>query len=1331
VNRRRLIELIEACQDLSLDAPAAAELAAELKRSPRARAVYWECFELHNALHAALQEEARAASATRHADGSQAPVEAGRRPVEEEGSRAEAPAAPAAATALRGQSSRLDPAAPTVCPAPGPAPAPAPLVTVPSSGRPGEAGTSGPGRAARAGRGGRWPLAVIAAAAALIVAVSGLHVAGLLPTHYATVELFNVTGAAPLERELPDGTLVTVAPGAKAEARGRDDARGIRQLILLTEGGITVRAPKAPAGQTAVRVETPEGLWVETVGTVFTVKRAWENEKGERNVDRKKLTGIAAAVLLVAVSEGEVRTGSARAEETRVAAGKKTVVRAGEAGETMAWGQAAGGLRLGLLAARGRARSSDSLELEVRIQNSRSDGKDIAFPAGAEMPALFVFSRKDGKDVPRAPVFQVADKPVLSTLDTRDAGRLAGGHTISRRFKGFKSCQFIDARGMLYDIGARSGAKPLLRLASPLKSLAPGAYSVQLFSQLSGKGKSVSSGLATVTIGGAALATPSSAARQTLVLDASFKSRKMTDMHLRTEVFTFEVAKVLKGDFKGRTITVAVARNGRIDRLCRALGSNLKGVPPPQEGRLLRLTCELTGARPTGSTKVLADRYGVNAELLSYEAAWGQPSNGLQGRIEVKKETIAPGEDIQLTFALRTAPDQKKPLYVWDNKYSEGYRNDSYIVKTPEGKKITLRLPGDREWRKNVPHPVQIKPGAPHTLQGWTGATKSLKKLGLDTSNPGVYTIRGVYQQAGGNNNRGVAMWGGRLTTPAVEVRVGKPAGGIAWGKAVAGLQAGLSAKKTRFTAGEPLQFTVHVRNNGKQPLTLNDGAWPYNWSVSFAPSGGGHTWHSRCLMKFDRAGLTHLKLGAGESRTVALQIGGRGMMAKGWQFETEPRPDGKGGRMAPSLPPGKYTVTAGYTCNRPAVADQFWQGQLTTGTLAIEILAAPKPKISWGKPSEGLKLGLVIGATRIARDAKTMPIEVHHENIGSEPRTWHAYSTGAAGGLVLHAKSGGRSLIRLLGIDTEGSGSISMPDCTSIGPGSERNRGLEVDLPLLVTNFRPGEKVQVRIGECHAFLAQARRQVSKDHGKIDYRKVDPGDAWEHHLTRRSGVVEVEIAAAPAARGAWTDMVHTEAEKRAYARLPGKEQVLRGRLSALRPITELRDYAYELRLPAGKRFTLASGIYLYLDMLAAAALASGLVDVRGKLEKNVTLFKAEPEKGVVLHPSALRTGRLMVVGELKHFPAGVKSREAWLGHGFKVMGVAVLPTRDVPAAQLMKHVGTKVQVSGYWDPGKLWTPSGGSKTEVNPLLPEIRRKGGGRRGYGLAASRIRIVDQRK
>jgi len=186
----------------------------------------------------------------------------------------------------------------------------------------------------------RWPLYVAAVAAAAILVVSGLHVMGLVPTRYTSVDLFNVTGAPPLERELPDGTLVTVAPGAKAVARGRDDARGIRQLIILKEGGITVRAPKAPAGETAVRVETPEGLWVETVGTVFTVTRAWENEKGERNVNRKKLTGIAAAVLLVAVAEGQVRTGSAAAEGTRVARGRETVVRTGAPGNAVARSEA-------------------------------------------------------------------------------------------------------------------------------------------------------------------------------------------------------------------------------------------------------------------------------------------------------------------------------------------------------------------------------------------------------------------------------------------------------------------------------------------------------------------------------------------------------------------------------------------------------------------------------------------------------------------------------------------------------------------------------------------------------------------------------------------------------------------------------------------------------------------------------------------------------------------------------------------------------------------------------------------------------------------------------
>ena len=75
-------------------------------------------------------------------------------------------------------------------------------------------------------------------------------------------------------------------------------------------------------------METEDGLWVETMGTFFKVARTYENEQKERNVNKSKLAGLVAAVLAVAVIEGEVRTGNAQAAEHRVAAGGKSEVTA-------------------------------------------------------------------------------------------------------------------------------------------------------------------------------------------------------------------------------------------------------------------------------------------------------------------------------------------------------------------------------------------------------------------------------------------------------------------------------------------------------------------------------------------------------------------------------------------------------------------------------------------------------------------------------------------------------------------------------------------------------------------------------------------------------------------------------------------------------------------------------------------------------------------------------------------------------------------------------------------------------------------------------------------
>ncbi len=185
-----------------------------------------------------------------------------------------------------------------------------------------------PGTPARRRAGWLFP----AAAAAALIVVSGLFALDILPSGNVTIKDFGNTTGRVRSETLSDGTRLAIAPGAKLKAAGRDSARKVRQVIKLESGEVEIAAPKAVAGEVACRVETPEGLWVETVGTVFKVTRAWENEKGDRNVDRSKLTGaVLAAVLLVAVSEGEVRTGNAVAEEARVAAGQESAIKAGPA----------------------------------------------------------------------------------------------------------------------------------------------------------------------------------------------------------------------------------------------------------------------------------------------------------------------------------------------------------------------------------------------------------------------------------------------------------------------------------------------------------------------------------------------------------------------------------------------------------------------------------------------------------------------------------------------------------------------------------------------------------------------------------------------------------------------------------------------------------------------------------------------------------------------------------------------------------------------------------------------------------------------------------------
>lgn len=166
----------------------------------------------------------------------------------------------------------------------------------------------------------------------------------------------------------------------------------------------------------------------------------------------------------------------------------------------------------------------------------------------------------------------------------------------------------------------------------------------------------------------------------------------------------------------------------------------------------------------------------------------GDIVDGLQAAITPKTATVKPGDDILIDFALHLAdPGKAKPeqfgttptsVFVWDGKYSNGYRNHAFFVTTPDGRTTLLRPRVIDQWDKNAPHPVGITAKEPYHLPNWAeGDTrKSLKALGLDTTTPGTYTITGLYEETGqeADNRKGgkTQMWGGSITSNTITVEV-------------------------------------------------------------------------------------------------------------------------------------------------------------------------------------------------------------------------------------------------------------------------------------------------------------------------------------------------------------------------------------------------------------------------------------------------------------------------------------------------------------------------------------------------------------------------------
>ena len=177
-----------------------------------------------------------------------------------------------------------------------------------------------------------------------------------------------------------------------------------------------------------------------------------------------------------------------------------------------------------------------------------------------------------------------------------------------------------------------------------------------------------------------------------------------------------------------------------------------------------------------------------------FTADTGDVVSGLRAAIRPKSATVKAGEDIGVSFELRRAPrlgdepgrfaHESPSLYVWDGKYSNGYRNHAFEVALPNGTIRSLRPPVISDWLKNAPHLVDVAENKPYVLPGWGEgeAFKSLKTLGLDTSQPGTYRITGIYAETAGDDRPGMAQpgekprkaWGGNISTGGITVEVTK-----------------------------------------------------------------------------------------------------------------------------------------------------------------------------------------------------------------------------------------------------------------------------------------------------------------------------------------------------------------------------------------------------------------------------------------------------------------------------------------------------------------------------------------------------------------------------
>jgi hypothetical protein len=322
--------------------------------------------------------------------------------------------------------------------------------------------------------------------------------------------------------------------------------------------------------------------------------------------------------------------------------------------------------------------------------------------------------------------------------------------------------------------------------------------------------------------------------------------------------------------------------------------------------------------------------------------AWGEAVEGLQLSLRAHRTSCRPDESVRLKFALRVGPrvdgwqatDHPDSLTLAIDGPG-GRREEELYRWNPE----TLPL---RDWTPLRSEAGGASPGREHVLDfaGEGEATTVAFTLA------GTYRLQATYAFDGRSVNarrkwHPVAWEGGSVRSNVVTVTVtpsgaATPAGAasmpVAWGEAVNGLQAGLEIRKRKLGSSEPIEWVIHVKSTGKNPVTLCDGAFSHTWTVAFSSAGTDAEWRPEWRYSMERSSVD-LTVAAGQTKRLGPISTRNGLFPFEFCDVRERAPARK------TLDFGVYSVTASYVYNAPEMK-RYWHGTVQTGPVEIEITA-------------------------------------------------------------------------------------------------------------------------------------------------------------------------------------------------------------------------------------------------------------------------------------------------------------------------------------------------------------------------------------------------------